>query len=94
MLLRKWCTSSQELLKVLSSSKSNLNYVIQLNDNDTIKTLGISWNPLNDCFKFTLKAWDPSNVMSKRSLLSDINKIYDPIGFITPVLIKGKIFLQ
>lgn len=32
--------------------------------------------------------------MTMRSLLSDINKIYDPIGFIIPVLIKRKIFLQ
>lgn len=32
--------------------------------------------------------------MTKRSLLSDINNIYDPLGFIAPVLIKGEIFLQ
>jgi len=32
--------------------------------------------------------------MTKRSLLSDINSVYDPIGLITPILIKGKIFLQ
>lgn len=32
--------------------------------------------------------------MTKRSLLADINRIYDPLGFITPILIKGKIFLQ
>ncbi|XP_050062971.1 uncharacterized protein LOC126552323 [Aphis gossypii] len=32
--------------------------------------------------------------MSKRSLLSDISKIFDPLGLLTPVLIKGKIFLQ
>jgi len=32
--------------------------------------------------------------MSKRSLLADINKVYDPLGFISPVLVKGKIFVQ
>jgi hypothetical protein len=32
--------------------------------------------------------------MTKRSLLSDINRIFDPIGLITPILIRGKIFLQ
>jgi len=32
--------------------------------------------------------------MSKRSLLADINKVYDPLRFISPVLVKGKIFVQ
>jgi len=32
--------------------------------------------------------------MTKRSLLSDINRIYDPLGLLSPVLIKGKVFLQ
>lgn len=32
--------------------------------------------------------------MTKRSLLSDINSVYDSIGLISPVLIKGKIFVQ
>ncbi|XP_008185445.1 uncharacterized protein LOC103310093 [Acyrthosiphon pisum] len=32
--------------------------------------------------------------MLKRSLLADINKVFDPLGFISPVLAKGKIFVQ
>lgn len=32
--------------------------------------------------------------MTKRTLLSDINSIYDPIGLISPALILGKIFIQ
>jgi hypothetical protein len=30
----------------------------------------------------------------KRELLSDLNKVFDPLGFLGPVLIIGKIFLQ
>lgn len=41
-----------------------------------------------------MKSWTPLTRMTKRSLLSDINSIYDPIGLISPILIKGKIFLQ
>jgi hypothetical protein len=31
---------------------------------------------------------------TKRLLLSDLNRIFDPLGFLSPVLIKRKIFLQ
>lgn len=94
MLLRQWCTSSSTLLNQLPSSQNDSKYLLQLNDNETISTLGITWNPHKDCFHFILKPWSPPNCMTKRSLLADINRIYDPLGFITPVLIKGKIFLQ
>lgn len=94
MSLRKWCTSSKGLLTQLPTVQDEPNYLLQLNENDTVNTLGITWSPFFDCFKFSLKVWSPPTHMTKRSLLSDINKIYDPLGFITPVLIKGKIFLQ
>lgn len=32
--------------------------------------------------------------MTKRTLLADINQVYVPLGFLTPVLITGKIFVQ
>ncbi|KAL4098585.1 hypothetical protein QTP88_023160 [Uroleucon formosanum] len=49
---------------------------------------------LNAAGIFVFKNWDPPMEMSKRLLLSDISKIFDPLGLLTPVLIKGKIFLQ
>lgn len=94
MPLRKWCTSSKSLINQLPSSQNDPNYLLQRNEDETISTLGITWSPNSDSFKFILKSWDPPIRMTKRSLLADINRIYDPLGFITPVLIKGKIFLQ
>jgi len=31
---------------------------------------------------------------TKRTLLADLNRIFDPLGFLAPVLVRGKIFLQ
>jgi len=63
-------------------------------DNDTVATLGLLWQPATDNFLFSVEDWCPPPRMTKRSLLSDINSVFDPVGLISPVLIKGKIFIQ
>jgi len=68
--------------------------MVALSENDVISRLGLMWQPTADSFRFTLKNWSPPVSMTKRSLLSDINSVYDPIGLIIPVLIKRKIFIQ
>ncbi|CAI6342683.1 unnamed protein product [Macrosiphum euphorbiae] len=91
--LRKWCSNSSTLLSLLPTTTDD-NYIITLSESDSVSALGLQWQPSTDSFKFVMKPWTPPKRMTKRSLLSDINSIYDPIGLITPVLIKGKIFLQ
>lgn len=92
--LRKWCSSSKQLMSLIPTDLDDTAYRLTLTDQDTISTLGLSWQPSTDTFHFSLNEWNPPAQMIKRSLLSDINRIYDPIGLITPILIKGKIFLQ
>ncbi|XP_022172879.1 uncharacterized protein LOC111035534 [Myzus persicae] len=94
MPLRKWYSNSPLLLNQIPHTEDDPSYLLRLNDEDTISTLGLTWQPSINCFRFIFKDWDPSVVMSKRYLLSDISKIFDPLGLLTPVLIKGKIFLQ
>lgn len=92
--LRKWCSSSTELMKHIPDTPSDPNFVVRLGEDGIVSTLGLSWQPMSDSFRFIVKHWQPSLHMTKRNLLSDINSIFDPIGLISPVLIKGKIFLQ
>lgn len=49
---------------------------------------------MSDKFRFTIKPCTPPKKMTKRSLLSDMHSFYDPLGILSPVFIKGKIFLQ
>lgn len=91
--IRKWCSNSAELIAKIPSAKEQ-HYSLSLAEDESITTLGLTWLPNKDVVKFVLKPWSPQTKMTKRSLLSDLHKIYDPLGFITPVLIKGKIFLQ
>jgi len=92
--LRKWCSNSAELLKRIGKSSNDPLFALQIGTEDIVKSLGLSWKPEADEFRF-FGQHDPARTRStKRLLLSDLNRIFDPLGFLSPVLIKGKIFLQ
>lgn len=66
-----------------------------LDFDSTIKTLGIQWNPSKD--EFVFKSCDqttPSSGWTKRTVLSEIAKLFDPVGWLSPCVIKLKILMQ
>lgn len=92
--LRKWCSNSTVVMSKMSIPENDPTYLLSINEEDTINTLGLTWQPSIDCFKFIFKDWSRPFRMTKRTLLSNINSVYDPVGFLTPALILGKIFMQ
>ncbi|GFU46779.1 integrase catalytic domain-containing protein [Trichonephila clavipes] len=91
MNLHKWSSNSPELLNSSFSSdvKHSFSTVIDL----SVKTLGISWKPFEDCFVFKVFV-SAKHIYTKREVLSVIAKLYDPLGFLGPVIAKAKVFLQ
>ncbi|GFT08428.1 integrase catalytic domain-containing protein [Trichonephila clavipes] len=87
----KWSSNSPELLNSSFSSdvKHSFSTVIDL----SVKTLGISWKPFEDCFVFKVSV-SAKHIYTKREVLSVIAKLYDPLGFLGPVIAKAKVFLQ
>ncbi|GFV69548.1 DUF1758 domain-containing protein [Trichonephila clavipes] len=88
--LHKWVSNSPELLKDLSASS----YVFDKEFQDaTVKTLGMLWDSKVDCLTYKVKISDKVN-FSKRDVLSEIARLYDPLGLIGPIVTKAKIFIQ
>lgn len=87
--LRKWSTNCEELRKIIPESQQELQ-----TNNDKIKMLGLTWNTSSDMFEITLKLVVKFQPKSKRELLSEVASLYDPLGWIAPVVIKAKIMLQ
>ncbi|GFW16378.1 integrase catalytic domain-containing protein [Trichonephila clavipes] len=58
-----------------------------------VKTLGMLWDPKVDCLTYKVKINDKFN-FSKRNVLSEIARLYDPLGLIGPIATKAKIFIQ
>ncbi|KAJ8020558.1 hypothetical protein HOLleu_40182 [Holothuria leucospilota] len=57
------------------------------------RTLGVCWNLESDYFTFQLSDSDP-DCCTRRKILSEVNGVFDPIGFASPVIIKGKMLLR
>ncbi|XP_050065913.1 uncharacterized protein LOC126554977 [Aphis gossypii] len=92
--LRKWCSNSPTVLTQMGKREGDPLFTLEIGDNDTVKSLGLEWKPFADQFQFTLNTTTRKDKLTKRIVLSDLNKIFDPLGFLSPVLIRGKIYLQ
>ena len=58
------------------------------------RVLGMNWNPKTDQLSFSLKNNIQIEVITKRKLLSKVNKVYDPLGLISPFLVRAKMMLK
>ncbi|GIY16613.1 reverse transcriptase [Caerostris darwini] len=85
MQLHQWCSSGNFLTE---SDEADYSF-----SPEEIKTLGIIWQPNKDCFSFKVKV-DCDNSFTKRAVLSTVEKIFDPLGLLGPIVTKAKIFLQ
>ncbi|GBM82133.1 hypothetical protein AVEN_20654-1 [Araneus ventricosus] len=58
-----------------------------------VETLGMLWHPKVDCLTYEVKIKD-KNSSSRREVISEIARLYDPLGLIGPIITKDKIFTQ
>lgn len=85
-----WHSSSVDVLHELNSGGARSEVDIRLND--VTRTLGLVWEPSEDVFVLTLEF--RREVHSKRELLSEISRIFDPLGFLGPVITLAKMLMQ
>nr|XP_029733686.1 uncharacterized protein LOC115269273 [Aedes albopictus] len=60
---------------------------------EAVKALGIQWLPKDDVFSFKVSL-SVDSVNTKRQLLSDSSRLFDPYGWLFPVMVKIKILFQ
>ncbi|XP_058816503.1 uncharacterized protein LOC131679777 [Topomyia yanbarensis] len=92
--LRKWASNSIEGLNAIPAADREINTTIELNNTRTIKVLGIYWQPCSDEFLFFSTIPNQIFQPTKRTMLSQIASIFDPLGLLAPIVIKAKMAMQ
>lgn len=66
----------------------------QETSNDLTRILGLYWDPHTDEFKYKINETLLVTPLTKRNILSDIARIYDPFGLIGLVIVCAKLIMQ
>uniref|UniRef100_A0A1B0C8T2 CCHC-type domain-containing protein n=1 Tax=Lutzomyia longipalpis TaxID=7200 RepID=A0A1B0C8T2_LUTLO len=90
--LKKWTSNSPEVLAQIPEEDQEGSSTLDMDFEGTVKTLGLFWNKILDVFKFAVSEF--SETVTKRSILSEMSRIFDPLGFLSPITISAKILLQ
>ena len=68
--------------------------VIESGDQPVTKALGVSWRSEEDTLSVPVPPSPAPQAITKRNVLKKIATVFDPLGFVSPVVIKGKMMLQ
>ena len=95
MSVVKWASNEPSLLSNLGVI-DNDNKGALFQDENIVSTLGLLWQPNVDVFWFQVASLNlnPSGLVTKRRICSDIAKLYDLIGWLAPIIIRGKVLSQ
>ncbi|XP_069358461.1 uncharacterized protein [Maniola hyperantus] len=92
--LQKWSSNNDELLDEINQGNKSTKNNLTLKTDETIKILGLTWNRRTDDFKYSVQLPAVNKPVTKRKVVSDIAKLFDPMGWIAPAIVKAKIMIQ
>jgi len=59
-----------------------------------VKTLGVVWIGADDLFTFVAQPPDPQTKWTKRTTLQTTARLYDPLGFLSPYILRARLEAQ
>lgn len=94
--LTKWVSNSVSVLASVPEEDRALKEIMEVNlersELPLERALGIQWNISSDtlCFRISPK----QQPCTRRGILSVVNSLYDPLGFLVPVILQAKRIIQ
>ena len=93
--LNQWTSSSKAILAAIPEEERDVcikSIDLSKDDLPLERALGVHWSMQEDCFTFVLKPKEKPR--TRRGVLSVVASLYDPLGFLAPFTLKGKLLLQ
>ena len=90
--LSKWATNHELLVPLETSESSKL-----FKESDQYGALGLLWMSTSDMLSVKgpgLSSTSDDASWTKRMVLSELARLFDPMGWVAPVLVRGKILMQ
>ncbi|XP_045471473.1 uncharacterized protein LOC123678479 isoform X1 [Harmonia axyridis] len=96
--LRKWLTNSSDLIEHFNIDINVKSSILNLSVNQNSKTMGVFWNASSDTIEYNISQelgyLKENKNITKRSILSAISQLFDPMGLVSPIVMKAKFILQ
>ncbi|XP_073948966.1 uncharacterized protein [Choristoneura fumiferana] len=94
--LQKWTSNSNQLIKAmkLENNEKEIEDELKIKHDEIIKILGLTWNRNSDDFQYSVKLPPMKKLATKRTIISDISRLYDPLGWAAPSIILAKVMIQ
>ncbi|XP_055623484.1 uncharacterized protein LOC129766910 [Toxorhynchites rutilus septentrionalis] len=92
--LRKWASNKLEVLQGLNVDQIGTLSALHFSPDETVKALGVTWEPGTDMLRFDSNIRHNNESSTKRSILSTIARLFDPLGLIAPIVVRAKILMQ
>ncbi|XP_023247400.1 uncharacterized protein LOC106642609 [Copidosoma floridanum] len=91
MELGKWSANNQSLLDGIVAGNID---EVSVDVDEAVSTLGLKWLPQADNFIFKPTVAPSPSIITKRIILSETAKLFDPLGWLAPVIVTAKIMMQ
>ena len=89
--LTKFLSNERAVIQSISDkdrSKNITDLSLELDSLPVERALGMSWNIENDTLNFRITLKDLP--LSRRGMLATVSSMYDPLGLVSPLLLRGK----
>ena len=96
--IRKWLSNSPTVMSSIPQTDraTNADLVITEHDSSVVgtqKALGVMWSCKTDCFSYQYA--EPTSVeLTRRGVLSQMCRLFDPRGQLCPFTIRGRVMFQ
>ncbi|XP_058448615.1 uncharacterized protein LOC131428586 [Malaya genurostris] len=92
--LRKFSSNSQEILDLIPVSQRETKTLLKFDNHSSVNALGLLWEPASDFLSCKIPEWPRIKTYTKRTVLSRMSSLFDPLGLLGPATVKAKIFMQ